>query len=95
MFSRIAVGRRLVARTLFRERHQIEDPTTGLLFTEATVGVADPPPAPAAGREVPRHLMMVDRRQRELLEIVLSTASAARIRGPLGSRATTALSGCR
>ena len=49
-------------------RLKIQPPGCSLL--KATVGIADPPTAPAAGGKVARHLMMVERGQRELLEII-------------------------
>jgi len=75
----VAVGRHFVAIILFRERHQIEDPTSWLILTESTIGVADPPKTPSARRKVTDRLMVVDRGQGKLLEIIGTLLPARRL----------------
>ena len=58
--------------SLFEERQGVIDPAARLTETEAAVGISDPQPSPAVGRQVALCFVMAVHRQAELFQMVLT-----------------------
>lgn len=65
-------------RLKFHERKRAEQPRPGLLFAEAAIRISRPVRSPASAREKPLSAFVIDPRQAELFEVVLTLRATSR-----------------
>jgi len=63
-------------RSLVEEGQNVVGPAAGLALAEAKIGIAGPIPAPAAGRKMFEFVVMQQKRQPNLAEVVLAMRAA-------------------
>ena len=73
-------------RGLLDVGQHVVHPSTGLTLAEAAIGIAHPTALPTAGGKVLMHIVVVEKTEANLLEVVLTLAASGRLAGCLHSR---------
>ena len=74
----IAIAAEVMQGGFFDEGQDVEDPSTGLVLTKTTIGIANQIPSPSAGREVALCIVVDDTTQRQLFDLIQALSPSRR-----------------